>query len=1852
MKKSAILLIAFLLVLPVALWADSYTQLWKKVDNAAKKDLPRTELTLLQQIADKATAEKAYGQLLKAETQKIQVLSDLSIDSLAPNIQQMEKKAQLLASTDPALEAVYNAVLYKYYAGVRKLSRQYPDKAKLFARRAMVRPELLAAQRALDFEPFVEPGRDSQIFDNDLLSLIGYTVGDYHTLHAYYEKAGNRAAALLTALEIERSAADKNGENRATLLKKSHYAAVLDSLVSLYHDVPACAEVAIERYNLMSGCTDVTAENKVNYINWALNRWGEWKPMVALRNALKELTNPDLTVHLQSTVMTPDASQMLKFTVRNINQLTLTVTKLNVKGDTEYQAINEKDLKQLKRQMASAATATFTRSYTGLPDFKVTADSVQISHLQPGVYLMEATPDDSKVDPVAGIIYVTDLMVICQGMPQDKARVVVVDATTGQPVPGAKVSVQYDKDDVQSLTCDEKGEASVFCRKNRWCSMRATTADDSYMPYVSIASAFRYYNNNNETKKINIYTDRSVYRPGQTVHAAATLYQQQKDSITTLQGQRITLLLRDANYKEVERKQLYTDAYGTVSADFQLPLSCLTGNFTLSATEPVGGVSSRFRVEEYKRPTFEVTLPEVNQRYQAGDTLVITGTAKTYAGVPMQNAAVTYTVRRNPAWWWTWRSFADVDDDDSYFYEGKATTAADGTFKMELPLTLPENMKRQGNGLRKFYNFTAEVAVSDINGETRSAELTVPLGTKPTAFSCTLPQLNLRDSLNSIKFIYKNGAGKDIAAQVTYTIDNQPDRYTAATNQDVPVEWGIAAWLKSGKHKLTAVCEGDTLQQDFIVFSMADKTPCIETHDWFYLSDNTFHADGSPVYLQLGATDQDTHVYYTAIAGNKVIESGTATLSNHLFTREIKYSETFGDALSLNFAWVRDGQLYTHSCAIKKPFPDKKLNLTWTTFRNKLTPGQKEEWTLRVTTPAGKPANAQLMATLYDASLDQIAGFEWPLWLNLWRNVPTTYWDGHNYATFYDHSSQRINWFTEASLKFNTFNLMPETVGYGALLSRNGGKLFYATDAALATGKPMMKGMELSKMNGAASEKVLVGSVSDGELAENEETVDKSQADKGNAKQQSVQLRENLNETAFFYPTLLTDSKGNINMKFTLPESITTWRFMGLAHTQDMSHGKIEATAIASKTVMVQPNMPRFVRAGDHASIAVRISNTSEKAVKGAAVLTLIDPETEKTVAQQKLPFAADASATATVTFTCQPDASHSLLVCKVVAEGKGFSDGEQHYLPVLPDQELVVNTQPVTLHEKGSQTIQLDSLFAAKGDRKRLTIEYTDNPAWLLVQALPYMGTANDDNIVSLSTAYYANSLSAWILKQMPNAKTVFEQWRREGQTETGSLVSALSKNQELKNLVLEETPWLADANTEATQKQALANYFDNAALQNSLTSLVSRMQRLQNNDGSWSWWKGMKGSPRLTSEVAVQLARLDHLTGQQSATLNMKNKAVSYLGGKANEEVKEIKKHMAEKQPYTINDHYALQYLYIRTLNGDKLSAADEATAKFLLDYLKKNDRQNSLFAKALMAVVLAKRGDMTLAKQYVQSLEEYTVATKEQGRYYDTHRAGYSWTDYRIPTQAAAMEAMQLIGAKEYAQQITEMKRWLLQQKRTQGWNTPVNSVNAVYAFFNGNDQMLSTQPMATMTLDGKALELPQATAGLGYVKTTAQPEKAHQLVIDKQSEGTSWGAVYAQSLVKTADIAASEAGLSVKREVLAADGKAATALKVGDKVKVRITVRADRDYDFVQINDKRAACMEPVSQLSGYRMGYYCTPKDNATCYYFDMLSKGEHVIETEYYVDRAGSYDTGSCTVQCAYAPEYAARAASQTLDVK
>ena len=1800
--------------------AQTYDNLWKQAEINAQKAQPKSEIAVMKKIIAKASAAKDYGQLLAAEIRQMTLWKEISADSLTPNVKRME--AEVLKVNDPALKAVRYAVLGKVYRDMNE------KKSQEFFKKALGQPELLARHTSAEYVPLTLKGVDGSSFNNDLLHLIGFEADSkeaYLQLYTYYNKVGNRGAACLCAYKL----IEKYRQDDVRVVKKSKYLQTIDSLIQIYQDIPEAGELAVEHFRFMEGATDAKPQDKLNYINYALSRWGEWSRMNELRNAQKRLTEPMFRVKDMPQVLRPGEKVWVQLDVRNLQNLKISISRLNITADNEYDAQDEATYKMLLKKTTKLHQKDYSRNYYGRPDYQEVKDSIEIGgNLPLGAYLMEVTSDNTGIAPQRKLFYVSNLAVMIQQLPDDKHRYVVVNATDGQPVPGAKIML-YDRDyDVKTgkwkrlvharLTTDENGEAYF---KNVDGNVLISTSNDKFTPAKDIyLSRTRYYERKDDKIKHQLFTDRSIYRPGQTVHASAISYIVKKGLDASVPGKSMELnfILRDANWKQVAEQKATTDEYGTASVDFELPKEGQTGLYSISVN---GTVTKYVRVEEYKRPTFEIIFPKVNEKYNWGDTVVVKASAKTYAGIPVQGAKVAYQVtRRNQLWWWGAGSAGQLVKTDS------CVTREDGTFDVEIPLEASLSGKGEADmsefmRIARFFNFEVSAIVTDISGESHEGVMSLPLGTKPTILTVNLPKRIETDSLKTVTFAYRNASGMPISSRLKYRID-KGEWKDAEANVSVSIkEYASSAssasssivW-KSGVHQLEAICGQDTLQQKFTLFSMKDTHPVEPTTEWYYQTAKTFPRDGKPVYIQVGSSENGAHIVYSIIAGNKLLEKGAWELGDSIVTLPFTYKEEYASGIVLNYSFVKQGKCYTRMMSIARPLPEKKLNIAWKTFRNRLTPGQKEEWTLKITTPDGKPAKAQLMSVLYDKSLDQIAPHSWKMSLGFSQWLPSCYWK-HNltFRSSYLNGVYPTKYYDEKGLDVDKFDgkffsnyAYMQAVELSKLERSSGGTV---ESVRVQKDELVLEEGRVMKTRGSNMIRVAAPAPSANKVFDVVEEMPQFAGGSGSNVEQyldKVQVRENLNETAFFYPALESDNNGNVAIRFTLPESVTTWKFMGLAHDKEMRNGLLVDEAVAQKTVMVQPNMPRFLREGDKSTIVVKLFNTSDKKVSGNTRMQILDPETNKVVWQKTQNYCIDAEGSATISFDVQ-GLKEGVYINKVVAAGNGYSDGEQHYLPVLSNRELVVNTLPITLHQKGEQSFDLSKLFLnkegkqAKGtEEAKVTIEYTNNPSWLMVKALPAISNPDEEDAISLMSAIYANTITNHVQKHLS-----------------------------LENLTQESI-----------------------RLQNQ----VEKLKKLQNPNGSFSWWKGMKGSRYMTTSVAEMMVRLNAIAGVQKSTARMLTSAIDYLSWQTAQEVREMKKQEEKKQKVNPSEQ-ALHYLYILSMDGRKMKQNLEQDKAYLLDKMSKMTGDFSIYGKARAAVVLARNSQQNAAYrekagEYLQSVNEYAVYREEMGRYYDTRKALYSWRNYKIPTQVSVIEAMQMLKPND-KQTIEELQRWLLMSKRTQVWDTPVNTVDAVYAFMKGNDSNWSRKAEnAVLKLDGKLLPMPQDSTTLGYVKTE-RPGKASKLSIDKKSDYTSWGAVYAEFKQPISEIGSMESGIKVRRVIVPAESESKGNAQVGEKVKVTLIITADRDYDFVQITDKRAACLEPVNQLSGYQwgIGCYVSPRDHATNFYFDRLSKGKHIVEMEYYVDRKGDYQSGTCIAECTYSPEFGGRTETYELKV-
>ena len=1859
--------------------AQTYDNLWKELEVLERKDLPKSVISEAMKIYDKAKAEQNVPQMMKAYLTAMQYRSLLTPDSLKVDMNGLEQWASQTGSMED--KAILYSILGEMTmpADVKKglgyLQASLKDKDRLLlipveklrpmvrvgeASKRYFRDNLynLLARRAIqimqqyrwqaaakanqtnslpadmtDMDQFVTY-QFVPVSDCDLTAAVMQT---YQSLLKAYDTETEREGWLLTGIDALNYLYRNFSGNFSNDVCQQE-------LRKWIHTYPAVKTVP-EAYLALAQFLQYQNNQveRLRIVREGIAGYPRYEGINQLKNIEKEILNASLSLEIATAY--PGEQQSVKVNYKNLTGITLQLYKVNlpVTSAVLQNRTTHFESKYARLQREEHFSLKPTTDYLNVDT------TLTIQAPQAGIYFLKAVPDGKKGVSDGTLMNVTALKTIYRPLPDGTLELVVVDAVSGQPVSEAEVTIYTEKgggySPQQTYQADKQGTLKLdFLNSNKYW-YNAHTAADNAMPILNLWKNDYYYKESKRKEVLQLFTDRSIYRPGQTVYVSGLAYEMEKDSTRVLADKKYTVSLYDANNNETGKVEVRTNGFGSFSGQFVLPSPCLTGYFSLRAAD----TSVSFKVEEYKRPTFDVTFEPVKVEYQVGDSIEVVGMAKTFAGAPVQNARVHYNISRSYAWVWRFMGRGSAR------WEGEAMTDADGKFSV--PVHFEIDSDRRESPLW-YYTYNIQADVTDGAGETQQANLSLPLGSTSMVLNMdNLPDNLVKEKKLEIKLTAMNLSGEPVDTPVTYQVVEMEEQKDGQEKEGRKVLTGTVEAnksfvpeaiyaLPSGNYRLKLSAKDTqgrecTASKNFLLFSLNDKRPPFVITDWFYQDGLEFDA-ASPATVYIGSSEKNVYLLYDVFAGNKRLESKRIELSDSVVSFRFPYKKEYGDGILVSMAFVKDGRLYSHNARIMKPAPEKKLQLKWTTFRDKLRPGQQEEWKLTVLYPDGSPAEAEMLATMYDASLDKIySAHKLDFGVDFHYVVPLTYWNTSYMRNAYLYVDFPLKRLRAVPLEYSEL-IIPSTGRMEAMVVGYGG-----SPRATLAGALKIRGR--SAANAVMNQEAVTDMVLQEEMVETsaQEKVEMGSSEEL-AETGDIQIRENFAETAFFYPQLRTNETGEVSISFVLPESLTRWKFMGLAHTRNVDYGKIEATATASKEFMLQPNMPRFVRVGDKANIAASLMNLSDKGVKGTVRMELFNPETEKVFYSQKQKFDVKGGETGHVNFTFEVSDKYAVMACRMVADGDTFSDGEQRYIPVLTDKQWVTETVPLNVNGEGAHTFSLENLFnkhSKTASEQRLTVEFTAHPAWYAVQALPVVANPQNEDALSWATAYYAHSLAACIVKENPRIKQVFDSWKAQGGTKE-TFMSNLQKNQELKNILLAETPWLTEATNEAEQKQRIATLFDLNTMNSQLAVSVEKLGELQNADGAWSWYKGMQGSRYVTTQVMEMLVRLNALTHQDadSRMQPMIQKGFEYLGKQAAEEYKSMKEAEKKGAVGIRPSEQVLRYLYICALDGK--APVDEKVNRYFIDKLSGEGKELTIYGKALGAIILQQAGKVAEARLFMQSLMEYSVVTDEMGRYFDTPKARYSWFSYKIPTEVAAMEAIQRITKDTKA--IDEMKRWLLKQKQTQTWETPIATADAVYALMaTGASDLLANTGGVEITLGKEVIRTP-ADDAIGYIKKTVSGDVMNikKVRVDKEGTGMGWGAVYAQYLESMDQIGEQGNGLSVSRQLYKGDEalNESAPLKVGDKITVRLTVKADRDMDFVQIKDDRAACMEPLQAVSGFRwgngLGYYQATKDASTQFFIDQMRKGTYVIEYQVYVNRTGEYQAGIATVQSAYAPEF------------
>ena len=1845
-----------------AMEGQTYNSLWKQVEKAKSKSLPKTVIRLTEQIFLKAEKEKNSPQMLKSYLVRMNENDRLTPDSFYVNVKNIE---QLAGETDKLMDkAILYSILSMTYAdygrdnswelrNARELTGENPandirewsknlfvQQVIKYARASLDPKDLLLRTNTQTYIPFINQGKKSKVFRHDMYHMLGmraiYALNNiydfdedavgrqirdiFESMQSAYRQSGSMDAYVRVRLDYlewlnEHSA---NGQ----LLEDNHsYLKELEQLMLQSKGYDICAEIYLAEVEIYR--REQQLPKSLQLCDEAIRYYPKSETVSALTNKRNEILKPYLDVSFPTQIYPQDTID-LKVIHCNIGGFTLEIYKDKALVIKQHYMLNR-------------------------PKDYLQKDTVfQFSIPKAGGYTAQVVPDISYSRIEKKEFCVSRFKIISLSLSDVRqSEMLVLDSKTGYPVANAQLIFSgHDKEVLKKTMTDRNGRALVaFDNKYRY--VKARKGDDAFMSEQSFyENRYSSYNDGNQSvKALALFTDRSIYRPGQTVYVKGIAYEQSSDTARVLKDQMNEVILKDANNQQLSSETVRTNDFGSFATSFKLPSSCLDGMYKLV----VGKSTTSIRVEEYKRPTFDITFDKFTASYKLGDQVKIQGKVLTYSGVPMQDATVKYTVKRYKYYFWQSKDMTNLSS-------GQVKSDSAGTFS--IPVFLQED-EVDHNNRWIYYRYEIEASVTNVAGETQSSTMTLAAGKHSLLLNVSgLEGKICADSVKSVIFKAENLNGEPVNIKVVYKLyfksgdvaDNgEPVQSgSSISNQPVNMDWKT---YKSGAYLLVMKAkdhngEEITSQHEFVLYAKNDVRPPVKSTLW-YVEDNSHFDSKHPAVFYFGTSERNVYVLQDVFCGNKRLQSRTMILSDTICKFVYPYKESYGDGISVTFCFVRSGEMYQKIVTLVKRLPEHRLQLKWNVFRDKLLPGQKEEWQLTIRTPDNKPAAAEMLAVMYDAALDKIwKNRETSFDVSYRRRVATTDWN-----TPYLQSNDFNYWFPISYLKIPNSAYDSFFNGPSQLLNDNG----YAV-----------------MIRGRGNKRMLISRASTKGILEKTATLATKDIETPLSAADEVGLRTNFAETAFFYPQLRANEKGEIALSFILPQSLTRWTFRGYAHTQDMMTGILRGETTAVKDFMLTSNMPRFVRVGDKASVAASVMNKTEKALSGAVTFTLFDPVTGDVVGTQKQSFTVAGGKSTGVDFQFTATDQYSVLACKMVANSENFSDGEQRLLPVLSSKINLTESLAMPLNGNEKRTFTLDSLFnhhSSTATNRRLTVEFTGNPAWYAVQALSVLNQPVNNSAISWATVLYTNSLAASIVNSQPKIKAVFDVWKTQG-GKKDTFMSNLQKNQEVKNILLSESPWLVDAQNERQRQERIATLFDLNNITVNTQTAINKLKELQNSDGSWSWYKGMDGNRYITAYIVKLYARLTRFIGEplSGSAGEMQQSAWTFLHQEALKSYRDIMRGEnkgAKIEGLSMSD---LEYLYLVAISNEQVPKEVKTAYTYFLSKVDKLLTSPSMLVKAYAAVILDQAGKKKEAGEFIASLKEHLTQTEETGMSFAFNEVPYSWYDLKIPTHVAVLEAMNDVAKDSVV--VEKMKIWLLKQKQIQQWNSPVSTIDAVYALLKDKTDLLAHRGIAKITIANQKLrtDTSAATSGLNYIKQTYTDKEvvnAHQITIQKQDAGLAWGAVYAQYEEKIADVKQQGRELNVKKKLYVekmAGNKAQlipitaqTILNVGDKVVSRLIISIDREMDFIQLKDDRGACFEPIGNLSGYSrsngIGYYVDVKDASTQFFFDYLKKGVYVFEYMYRVAHTGIYDGGLATVQCAYAPEYASHSNSMKVFV-
>ncbi|MFW6019277.1 MAG: alpha-2-macroglobulin family protein [Bacteroidales bacterium] len=1645
----------------------------------------------------------------------------------------------------------------------------------------------------------------------------------------------------------------------------------------------------------------------------------------ALKSSLEEI---EISIKQENAAI-PKEPSIAKIDYANMAKVFFRIYKLKPDNYAQWNYDQNRN-KMLRKIKESEPEKKWMLELPDDGDLQKHSAEIKIPEMDQGYYMLVASSDENFNEESTLIKYsdffATNLKVYIRSGEDNSIEGYVLNRKTGKAIKDAQMNFfEFDhkyrinnseKTLSKSLTSGKDGffQFNTPDKYKRYALEVEKGEDYFVLPKAIYNRGYHFQRKTPENITTQLFTDRSIYRPGQIVHFKGLVFASKGKDSKIKSDHETTITLYDANNEMVKEKSLTTNQYGSFNGSFVLPSSGLTGKFRLRT--PNG--AQTIRVEEYKRPRFEVELQKVDQEFRLGDRVVMRGEAKAYAGNKISGAKVSYEVVRKPKyipWGYTYGYHRPPSSDGTTTIEtGELETDEDGNFEIKFTAIPGE---KAGERFNSVFRYEVIADVTDINGETRSDSRTVSAGEKALHLNVNVPEKVDQTESMIYQISTTNLDGADIPAEGTLKIErlqqperllkkrawDQPDKHVLdekefednfpheqykseldkrkwKTDKEVfqcnfnteksdTLTMNCAADWKEGVYKLTMTSEdtfGEKVEKEkfFSLYNPETNNMPEKTFFWTEIDKNTAEP-GETVNVILGSAADNADIYFSYEMNGKILDKEKLTLSGEKEKIAIPVKEKWRGGFFIYLMMNKEGVFYHKKYKVDVPYSNKKLETQLVTFRDKLKPGSQEEWKIKLKGPEGEKVAAEVLASMYDASLDQFLPHKWNF-NYLSRNYP-----GLRIFTSQDRLIQQA-----ADLVYHRKNIqVPKDAAREQLIWEMLNRYSYGGHRGSRSDMAVMQEAE-SNIETVDDELSLV------DRDEPKKVTDSTTDQSDEQETQKIDVRSDFSETAFFYPDLTTNEEGEILLSFTMPESVTRWNFMTMAHTKDLKYDLMTESVQTQKELMVMPNMPRFLRESDTISVSSKISNLTDDTLSGTAELTLYNPENMQDISEkfeleeEQRIFSIKEDGNGSVSWDIVVPEGYSAVTWRITAETDKHSDGEEALLPVLTNRKLVTESMPMSVRPDKTKDYNFEKLLSSGSSNTlkhhRYTLEVTQNPAWYAVQALPYLAEFPHECSEQIFSRYYANSLASTIANSSPKIKQVFDTWQ---DIEPDALMSKLEKNEELKSVVLSETPWVMDAKNEQEQKRRIAMLFDLNNMSNKKAKALEKLENQQLKNGGWPWFGGDYPNRYITQHIVAGMGHLGTLNvadiKKDNRLRKMLKKAIDYMDNEIREDFNRLKNNGAKLDENHLSSIH-VHYLYARSffIKQFPLEAQDKKSYQYYYGQARQYLLKQNLYLQGMIALANNRNGDKKQALSIIESIKDKALQDEEMGMYWRKNN-GYYWSQAPIERQALFIEAFDEILQDK--QSVEEMKLWLLKQKQTQNWKTTKATADAVYALLLRGTDLLSTGNSVKITAGNETID-PEADtsidteAGTGYFKKTwtdVAPEMGN-VSFENNGKNVAWGAVYWQYFEQLDKISGHDTPLSISKdmfkEVKTATGRKLkkidrqTELKPGDRIKVRVLLSTDRNMEYVHLKDMRASGLEPVNVLSQmkYREGlrYYESTKDAATHFFFDRLPKGKYVFEYPLYVAQKGNFSNGITTVQCMYAPEFSAHSKGIRLNIR